>query len=120
MAVFPESMDRLDLNDTTGSLRRIENYVHYMRERMEFAAKNINRSVGNTGTTTAEVLQILLNLTSAMSTMQSAMAGMRSEIAGLTEAISTIRTEQEEVAEQIEAINTRLTALEQGEEGTEG
>ena len=34
MAVFPESMNKLDLNDTSGSLARLENYINYMGERM--------------------------------------------------------------------------------------
>lgn len=70
MAVFPEKMDRLNPNDTMGSLRRLENYINYMRERMEFAAGNLSRSVSGSGTATAEVLQLLLNLTSSMSSMQ--------------------------------------------------
>lgn len=37
MAVLPEGMERLDAEDVRGSLRTIEEYIHYMRERLEFA-----------------------------------------------------------------------------------
>ena len=49
MAVFPESMNKLDVNDTTGSFNRIENYIRYMTERVEFAMRNMTRNVSDAG-----------------------------------------------------------------------
>ena len=40
--IFPESMNRLDLSDPSGSLSTVENYIRYMTERMEFSNKKWN------------------------------------------------------------------------------
>ena len=39
MAVFPESMDRIDQDDPGAALSTIESYIRYMQERIEFANK---------------------------------------------------------------------------------
>lgn len=52
MAVFPESMDRLDKDDVAASLATIESYIRYMTERIEFANSTLNRKVKALETTT--------------------------------------------------------------------
>lgn len=38
MAILPEGMNRLNLKDVGGSLSVLENYIRYMRERIEFSS----------------------------------------------------------------------------------
>lgn len=38
MAVLPENMNKLNVNDTRASLSTIEAYIRYMGERIEFFA----------------------------------------------------------------------------------
>ena len=40
-AVFPEGMERLDPGDVGGSLAKVERYIQYMTERLEFAQRNL-------------------------------------------------------------------------------
>ena len=70
MAIFPEQMDRLDLNDTTGCLQQIENYIRYMTERMEFANSNSNRILSETGTSNASVIKVVLEVADRVSLIE--------------------------------------------------
>lgn len=45
MAVFPEQMDTRDEHDVRKSLARIERYISYMTERVEFANRNSERAM---------------------------------------------------------------------------
>lgn len=38
--VFPDKMDKLDTRDVIGSLQKIEKYLEYMCERIEFSSSN--------------------------------------------------------------------------------
>lgn len=38
MAILPEGMNRLNPKDVGGSLSVLENYIRYMRERIEFSS----------------------------------------------------------------------------------
>lgn len=46
MAVFPESMNRLNRGNTEESLATIENYIRYMTERIEKATSALSNRVG--------------------------------------------------------------------------
>ena len=45
MPILPESMDRLDLNETKASLSTIESYIRYMAERLDFAVSVQNKTI---------------------------------------------------------------------------
>lgn len=45
MAVFPEQMDMRDEHDVRKSLARIERYIAYMTERVEFANRNSEKAM---------------------------------------------------------------------------
>ncbi len=45
MAVFPESMDRLNKENVEASLATLESYIHYMAERIEFSNATLTRKV---------------------------------------------------------------------------
>ena len=55
MAVLPESMDRLDVNDAPGSFAKIQDYIRYMGERIEFSMRNMTKTVSAAGVSSAEI-----------------------------------------------------------------
>ena len=77
-------MNRLDLSDPSGSLSTVENYIRYMTERMEFSNKNLSRTVSSAGVSTVELLQIILELSNSVSSLQSTGSGMEGAGRGLS------------------------------------
>ena len=45
MLILPESMDKLDLNETKASLSTIESYIRYMAERLDFVVSVQNKTI---------------------------------------------------------------------------
>lgn len=117
MAVFPESMERLNVDDTPGSLRRIENYIRYMVERMEFSNSNMTRNVNGAGVSTVEVLMALKEVTGALSEVKSTMSKMTGDITALGNRINDLTDTVKTAQEQITALADRVSALENGTEG---
>lgn len=131
MAVFPEQMERIDANDTAGSLRRIDSYIRYIVERVEFSMRNTTRSVNEAGVSNVTLYQQLLETVNAMSILQSALSGMQGEIKSLNTRVGEMQTGitgmQDGIAEMqrsittmqadITDLKTRVTTLEGG--GTE-
>lgn len=89
-AVFPEQMNKLDMNDTAGSLRTIESYIRYMTERMEFSNRNTARSVNEAGVSSVEVYQKLLDVVNAMSVLQSSLNGLSGEVNSMNNRITEL------------------------------
>ena len=138
MAVFPESMNKLDLNDTKGSLARLENYINYMGERIEFAMTNMTRNVSDAGVSTVEVLLLLSDMSkdiavlsttvngmvgdinstnSKMETMQKSMTTMQSNITTIGENVATIQNDITTLQGDVAALAEKVAALEAGNGG---
>lgn len=98
MAVFPENMERLDLNDTRGSLATIQDYIRYMTERIEFSMRNMTKTVSEAGVSSAEVYMQLQELAQAMAALASTVNALSGNITSLQGTVS--------------ALNERVTALE--------
>ncbi len=45
MAVFPESMDTLNVKDTEKSLETTQRYIRYMAERVEASVSNMRKTM---------------------------------------------------------------------------
>lgn len=88
-AVFPESMNRLDFRDTEGSLRRIDGYIRYMVERVEFANRGVGK-VGGGGQVSEETLALLDDLAATIQIMQTTINGMRGELTGIENTIDNL------------------------------
>lgn len=124
MAVFPESMNKLDVNDTTGSLNRIENYIRYMTERVEFSMRNMTRNVSDAGVSSVEILLLVQEMAGAMSTINSTVNGMVGEITSLNSRVAELQSKQSETDTKMTDLQTQITelvarvkALEGGTEG---
>lgn len=111
MAVFPESMNRLDPQNVPKSLDIVENYIRYMTERMEFSTSKMTKSVNSAGVSSVALLQLVQDVGSAVSVLQSTVSGMT----GTMTELSGRLTAQEE---QLAALADRVKALE--EKGTGG
>lgn len=116
MAVFPESMDKLNLEDTRGSLAKIENYIRYMIERTEFAMSNTVRNVSDAGTSSVEVLVLVRELVSAMSQVQSSISSMTGGITAANNRITEMQENMTTLQESVDALVKRVEALEGGTE----
>ena len=119
MAVLPESMNKLNLTDTTGSLGELERYINYMGERIEFAMSNMTRSVSDAGVSNVDVLQAIAEVTGALSRLNSAASRMAGEttststrIDKMQESIDAIRGNITTMQADIAALGERIAALE--------
>lgn len=112
MAVMPESMNKLDTNDTPGSLSRIESYIRYMRERIEFAMSNMGRNVGEAGTSSVNVLITLQELDKAISQLSSAVNSMVGTLNSTNKRIDEMQESITSIQEEVTALGERVAALE--------
>ena len=94
MAVFPENMDKLDVQDPAQSLSIVEKYIGYMSERIEFAIRNVTKNVNAAGISSAE-LYILVQAQAHI------VADLQSEVTNLKNRMTTAES-------NITAINNRL------------
>ncbi len=80
MAVFPQSMSRIDPSNPEEAVRVIESYVRYMQERIEFSITNVTRSVASAPMSSAEMYVLLKELQNTVAAMASAMQGVSREV----------------------------------------
>ena len=119
MAVFPENMDKLSADDVPGSLSIIENYIRYMGERMEFAMRNMTKTVSAAGVSSAEMYVLLMALQNTVSALTSTVQGIagdmnsvKSDVGSMKTDISSIQATVSGIQEQITSLDARVTALE--------
>lgn len=119
MAVLPESMDKLNVEDTERSLSVIENYIRYMGERIEFSMRNMTRNVSDAGVSSAEMYILLVALqntvseiSSRLSTLTGTVNTMQSTLNTATGNITTMQGQITAMQESIQSLDERVTALE--------
>lgn len=112
MAVLPESMNKLDLQDGPGSLSRIENYIRYMVERIEFAMSNMGRNVGEAGTSSVEVLLMVKAMANDLAKLTSAVGSLTGEVTSANTRITEMQESIESIQGDMTALGERVTALE--------
>ena len=111
MAVLPESMDKLDVNDVQKSLSIIENYIGYMGERIEFSMSNVTKSLKGQ-MTSAQMYILLQAMSNSISAMQSSINGMNGTINGLSTQIGNINSTLSTMQGTLESLDQRVSALE--------
>lgn len=110
MAVFPESMNRLDAQNVPKSLEIVENYIRYMTERMEFSTSKMTKSVNSAGVSSVALLQLVQDVSSAVSVLQSTVSGMTGSITDLSGRMTALES-------WIAALEGRVKALEDKQTG---
>lgn len=111
MAVFPESMNKLDYNNTGAALHIVEQYIGYMRERMEFAMTQMTRNVDAAGTTSTEFYMMLIELGESLAAMQSTVQSMRADLNTANGKISTMETQISNLQGNISTINGQISTI---------
>lgn len=91
MAVFPENMDKLNVQDPAASLSVIENYIRYMGERIEFSMRNMTKTVSAAGVSSAELYILLQAQAQLIATLQSAIGIIQGNITALQHSVQAIQ-----------------------------
>ena len=113
MAIFDKELNHLDPQDTSGSLRTLENYISYMRERLEFNNTNLTRTLSSTGTSTAEMVLIVAAIQNNVQAMQSSITAMQGQISTLETTVSGLNTSVQALSETITALQTTVQNIDQ-------
>lgn len=111
MAVLPESMDRLNVEDTRASLSIIENYIRYMGERIEFSMRNVTKSVSAAGVSSAEIYVLVTAMNNTLSALQSTVNGMSGTITGLSNSQGTMQTQLSTLQTELAGVKTSLAGM---------
>ena len=112
MAVFPESMDKLDANDVRGSFATIENYIRYMTERMEFSMRNMTKTVSAAGVSSAEMYILLTALQNDMASLKSTVNGMVGNINSLSSQVGEMQSTVQTLQNSVSTLDGKITAVE--------
>lgn len=119
MAVLPENMDKLNVDDSKSSLAIIENYIRYMGERIEFSMRNMTKTVSAAGVSSAEVYVLITAMSNSISALQSTVNGMSGNITSLSNNQASIQaqlghmqTALVDLQEQLDGLEARVAAIE--------
>lgn len=112
MAVFPESMDKLNTDDVRSSLPVMENYIRYMCERVEFAMRNMTKNVNAAGVSSVEMYILLTALQNEMATLQSTVSGLNGTVNGLGTQLSNVQSSITAMENRMSAVESGITSME--------
>ena len=115
MAVLPESMDRLNVQDVPKSLSIIQEYIRYMGERIEFSFRNMTKTVSSAGVSSAELYILVQAQAQQLAALNSVVSGAVGNITELQSNISALQTAVSDLKESVAALDVRVTALENPE-----
>ena len=111
MAVFPESMNKLDVNDVPGSLGRLESYIRYMTERVEFAMRNMTRNVSEAGVSNVELLLLMQEMAGTVATLSNTVNGMTGSITSMGNRLDDMQTAQTQLGKQVTQLQTKQNEM---------
>lgn len=112
MAVLPENMDKLNVEDSKTSLGIIENYIRYMGERIEFSMRNVTKTVSAAGVSSAEIYVLVTAMSNNLSALTSVVNGLSGNINSLTTNQATMTATLEQLKTQVGEMQTQLDELE--------
>lgn len=113
MAIFDKELNHLDPQDAAGSLRTLENYISYMRERLEFNNSNLTRTLSSAGTSTAEMVLIVAALQNNVQAMQSSITAMQGQITTLETTVSGLNNSIQALSQNVTALQTAVQNIDQ-------
>ena len=111
MAIFDKELNHLDPQDAAGSLRTLESYISYMRERLEFNNSNLTRTLSSAGTSTAEMVLIVAALQNNVQAMQSSVTAMQGQITTLETTVSRLNSSVQSLSGTVTVLQTDIAAL---------
>ena len=113
MIVFPESMNELPTGNAEESLSMVEEYINYMKQRVEWAMGNVTKNVSKAGVSSAEMYILLTALQNTVSALQSTVNSQGASISALLQSVSTLRNDYTTLTGRVTTVETKYTALEQ-------
>lgn len=111
MAVLPESMNRIDPQNTEESLRIIDQYIRYMSERIEFSQSQMTKTVSAAGVSSAEVYILLQALNSQVASLQSTLNQAIGRINSIDGKLVSIESAQSALSERIGSIESSISSI---------
>lgn len=108
MAVFPESMDKLDVQESEKSFAIIEKYIAYMGERIEFAIRNVTKNVAAAGISSAELYILVQAQAHTIADLQSEVTNLKNRMTAAEGRITAVEGRTTAAENSITAINNRL------------
>lgn len=125
MIVLPESMNKIDVEDSERALSTIDNYIRYMCERIEFAMRNVTKNVSDAGVSSAEMYVLLValqntvsevssrlsTLTGTVNTMQNTLTNLQDTVSKLSTKVGTIETNVSSLSTDLSTANSNIFAL---------
>lgn len=112
MIVLPESMNKIDVDEPQRALSTIDNYIRYMCERVEFAMRNVTKSVSDAGVSSAEMYVLLVALQNTVSEVSSRLSTLTGTVNTMQSTISGLSTELSTMQASINSLDERVKALE--------
>lgn len=114
-AVFPEAMNKLDPNNPADAITTLENYIGYMRERVEFSMKNTMRTAEASGVTNSAVLLMISSLSNSLSALQSTVNQQGGDLNSVKSSIASIQASIDRLTETVgghtSSLQTMQTAI---------
>ena len=111
MNVFPETMNKIDLNDPKTALSQLEHYIRYIVERVQFSTNGLVKTVASS-MTTAEVVEQLTQLrtevTRAVSTVNSYSARINTLESNTADLQTELDSQRTELADTIADLETLI------------
>lgn len=88
MAVFPENMNRIPAGDAEKALNTIDDYIRYMRERIEFAYENMGKSVSALGVSSLTLYEDVQEAEAELSALSSRLTTLQGSVTALQTGLS--------------------------------
>lgn len=111
MAIFDKELNHIDPQNVEQSLKTLENYISYMRERLEFNNSNLTRTLSSTGTSTAEIVLILAALQNNVQAMQSSITAIQGQITTLETTVSGLNSSVQTLSGNVTAVQGTVSTL---------
>lgn len=113
MIVFPEAMNELDSENSTASIETIEGYIDYMRQRIEWAMRNVTKSVSSGNTSSAEMYILLVSLQNTVAALQSTVNSHGASISSMLQTLTILQNDLTALAARVATLETNYTALDE-------
>ena len=79
MAVFPENMNRLPV-DASQAIGTLDDYIRYMRERIEFSFENMTKSVDAAGASSVELYEEVQEMLGNLTALSSLVTNLQTDL----------------------------------------
>lgn len=112
MAVFPESMERLDPEDPAGSIKTLDEYIRYMGERIEFGMRNMTKSVNAAGISSTELYILLVAMDNRLSALESTANGLKGTVTSLQSSVTSLQSSVTSLQENMTSLQSSVSTLE--------